>query len=209
MAFKAGQYLEIVLPTGKRCPFSIANSPWEPDRIELHIRPSPESEDSRQIEKLLIPGGELEIYFPLGKCYIEEVPQRSLLLIAASTGITQMKSMLEHLLEAGVTEPVFLYWGVLVAEDLYLDDQFRKLESAHPLFHYIPVVSEPHKSTGWRGRTGLLADAVLADFDELNSLTIYVSGGPAMVYTTLDLFVASGMQRQNMHSDIFDISPRP
>ncbi len=206
--FKAGQYLEIVLPTGRRCPFSIANSPKQSGRIELHIRPSPGSDDSQQIEKLLVTGSKLEIWLPMGNCYIDKTPEKPLVLLAASTGITQMKSILEYLLETDLIHPVFLYWGVLEADDLYLDDQFRNLDNIHSLFHYIPVVSEPINSPGWHGRTGLLADAALADFNELSNLTIYVSGGPAMVYATLDSFTARGMPYQNMHSDIFNLSPR-
>ena len=205
--FKAGQYLEVVLPQ-KKCPFSIANAPELEGLIELHVRPTPDSEDSVQIEKLLDDRSELIIEIPKGDTFVTGAPANPLILIAASTGITQMKSICEHLMATGLTQPVYLYWGVLAEKDIYLADMCRRWEAEHPLFHFIPVVSDPSTSPGWQGRTGLVGHAVLEDFDTLDNVTVYVSGGPAMVYATLDAFVERGMPESNMHSDIFSYAPR-
>ncbi|MDZ7684412.1 MAG: hypothetical protein U5O39_04915 [Gammaproteobacteria bacterium] len=149
--FKAGQYLEIALPE-KNCPFSIASAPEVKDQVELHVRPTPESSDSVQIEALLDSASELTIEIPKGDCYIETAPDTPLYLIAASTGITQMKSIIEHLLPSGLPHPVWLYWGVLSAEDLYLADRCRQWESRDPNFHFVPVVSDrQHRRTGPAG----------------------------------------------------------
>ena len=67
--FRAGQYLQMILPH-KKCPFSIANSPHLKNQIELHIRPTPDSEDSTVIEELLDNAREIEIEAPLGDCFI-------------------------------------------------------------------------------------------------------------------------------------------
>lgn len=205
--FKAGQYLEIVLPR-KKCPFSIANAPELEGLIELHVRPTPDSEDSDEIERLLDSRQDLEIELPKGDCFVEAAPDRPLILIAASTGITQMKSICEHLMVSGLTQPLHLYWGVPAAKDLYLSTLCESWEKAHPDFRYIPVVSDPSTSPQWQGRTGLVGHAVLEDFEDLGNVTVYVSGGPAMVYATLDAFVERGMPEERMHSDIFSYAPR-
>jgi CDP-4-dehydro-6-deoxyglucose reductase len=150
----------------------------------------------------------MEIELPKGECFLETAPLNPLVLMAASTGVTQMKSILEHLLQQELQYPVYLYWGALVKDDLYLDEFFRSWTRAYPLLHYVPVVSEPEKSPGWRGRTGLLPEAVLQDFADLNDKTFYVSGSPGMVYATLDSFMSKGMPRQNMYSDMFSLAPR-
>lgn len=205
--FNAGQYLEIVLPQ-KKCPFSIANAPELEGLIELHVRPTPDSEDSVQIEQLLDEKRDIEIEIPKGDTFVTDAPANPLILIAASTGITQMKSICEHLMANGLTQPVYLYWGVLAEKDIYLADMCRQWEADNPLFHFIPVVSDPATSPGWQGRIGLVGHAVLEDFDALDNVTVYVSGGPAMVYATLDAFVERGMPEPNMHSDIFSYAPR-
>ncbi|MGI9322374.1 MAG: FAD-binding oxidoreductase, partial [Pseudomonadales bacterium] len=94
--FKAGQYLQLVLPH-KKCPFSIASSPRITSQIELHVRPTPGSEDSVAIEKALDGATSLTVELPLGDCFITQTPTNPLLLLAASTGVTQMKSIIEFL----------------------------------------------------------------------------------------------------------------
>lgn len=205
--FKAGQYLQLILPN-KKCPFSIASSPHLKDRIELHVKPTPDSEDSAAVEALLDTATEIEIEVPLGDCFITTPPGNTLILIAASTGITQMKSIIEYLEPGGFEYPVHLYWGVLSDKDLYLAELCETWQGEYTNFSFTPVVSEPDTSPAWKGRTGLVGNAVLQDFDSLENVTVYVSGGPAMVYATLDAFVEKGMPEENMFSDIFSYAPR-
>tara|TARA_B100000579_G_scaffold416134_1_gene411392 strand:+ start:32 stop:748 length:717 start_codon:yes stop_codon:yes gene_type:complete len=207
LCFKAGQYLEIILPNN-RYPFSIANPPHQNKTLELHIRPTPQSKDSLEIEKLFNQSKDIYIEAPMGKCFLEDSPKESLLLIAASTGVTQMKSIFEYLRHIGHVGDVFLYWGVLSESDLYLDELCKSWEDENKNFRYIPVISEPETSPNWQGRTGLVSDAVLQDFKTLQDLLIYVSGGPDMVYATRDAFKPRGLIEKNMLSDMFSYSPR-
>lgn len=207
--FKAGQYLDIILPLGEKCSFSIASPPAISNQLELHIRPTPGSADSEQIDELLRTAAVIAIEAPKGECYLETAPENSLILMAASTGISQMKSILEHIFARQLTHPVYLYWGVLVDDDLYMDESCRDWMEKISMFNYVPVVSEPENCPAWTGRTGLLPEAVLQDFPVLAEQTVYVGGGPGMVYATLDLFVERGMPEEQVHSDIFSIAPRP
>ena len=207
VSFYAGQYLQVVLP-GKQCPFSIASSPHLRNKLELHIRPTPGSDDSTLVEALLDSATEIEIQVPLGDCFLHEQPGNTLVLLAASTGITQMKSIIEFLEPDGFDHPVYLYWGVLSNRDLYLSGLFESWEAKHDNLHFIPVVSEPDRSPDWTGRTGLVGEAALQDLDDVSDVTVFVSGGPAMVYATLDAFVERGMPEENMKSDIFSYAPR-
>ena len=208
ISFRAGQYLQMVLPD-RKCPFSIANSPHLKNQIELHIRPTPDSEDSTAIEELLDNAREIEIEVPLGDCFVTSPPDNTLILVAASTGITQMKSIIEYLEPDGFKHPVHLYWGVVCDRDLYLTSLCESWESKHSNFHFVPVVSEPDTSPNWAGRTGLVGVEALNDFEDVSDVTVYVSGGPGMVYSTLDAFVERGMPQAGMHSDIFSFAPRP
>ncbi|MNR51902.1 CDP-6-deoxy-L-threo-D-glycero-4-hexulose-3-dehydrase reductase [compost metagenome] len=67
------------------------------------------------------------------------------------------------------------------------------------------VVSE---QGDWKGRRGLLHEAVCEDFPDLKSLRVYASGSPAMVYATLDALVAAGMDAHQMRADVFAYAPR-
>ena len=197
----------MILPD-RKCPFSIASAPGAKNLIELHVKPTPNSEDSVAIEKLLDTAKYMDIEIPKGECFVIDKPAGPLLLLAASTGITQMKSIIEQILPGGLTESVFLYWGVMNDRDLYLDDLCESWVQRHENFHYVPVISEPETSPTWTGKTGLVGEVALQDLGDVSNFTVYVSGSSAMVYATLDMFVESGLPRENMHSDIFSYAPR-
>lgn len=207
IVFHAGQYLEVVSEQ-KRFPFSIASAPANQQQLELHIRPTPNSEDSDVFEALLDSSTTLTIDAPKGKCFIDTAPDKPMLLLAASTGVTQMKSIIEHLLDKGLTHPTYLYWGVVSDKDLYLTDLCQSWSARDSQFHFVPVVSEPETSPNWKGKTGLVGNAALEDFDDLANLNVIVGGSPNMVYATLDMFVARGLPEPNMMSDVFDYAPR-
>jgi|TARA_B100001971_G_scaffold206254_1_gene224768 CDP-4-dehydro-6-deoxyglucose reductase len=202
LEFKAGQYLEIILPSGKHCPFSIACAPANAEHLELHIRPTPGSDDSSQIEDLIRKPGCFEINAPKGDCIIDHVPDQPLLLLAASTGITQMKSLLEFLFDGEISKPISLYWGIVAPDDLYLHDLCVKWTSKFPLFSYTPVLSEPEESPTWDGATGLLADAVVTEVSDLSNHLAYISGGPAMVQATAKVLLDNGLPIDNIRSDL-------
>jgi CDP-4-dehydro-6-deoxyglucose reductase len=203
--FQAGQYLEVV-SAEKRYPFSIASAPGK--QLELHIKPTPNSPDSERFEALLDNSVELTIDLPKGKCFIDSAPAQPLLMLAAATGISQMKSIIEHLLPRGLVHPTYLYWGVVSDKDLYLTSLCETWAAQDSNFHFVPVVSEPENSPNWTGKTGLVGHAALEDFSDISNLSVIVGGSPNMVYATLDLFVARGLPKSNMDSDVFDYAPR-
>jgi len=215
--FHAGQYLEIVL-SDRHCPFSIASRPNDDNRLELHIRPTESSEDSDLIEHLLDTAHAVDIQLPMGKCFIDALPNGPVLLIAASTGVTQMKSIIEHLQGTGFSHEIFLYWGVLKEEDIYLNALCKNWSEANRKFFFAPVISEPALSPSWTGRTGLVGKIALdelfgtseAKFSpwDMSNFSVYISGGAAMVYATLDMFVAKGLPKENIFSDMFSLAPR-
>ena len=88
-----------------------------------------------------------------------------------------------------------------------MGDLCHEWHERDPNFHYIPVVSDPNSSPNWTGRTGLVGEAALEDFEDLN-LNVIVGGSPGMVYGTLDMFLARGFEEANMQSDVFSYAPR-
>lgn len=202
-AFYAGQYL--MLTVGDCAfPFSIANAPGA-GHLELHIKATENSTDSALIEQFLDDHpSSVTIDYPLGNCFLNRVPERSVILIAAATGITQIKSLFDWLIAQQFAHKVHLYWGVVTPEDLYLDSYFEA--ATGPEVSYTPVVSSNH--INWAGRTGLVGEVVRHDLHNLNDHLIFVSGSPGMVYGTLDLFTAAGFDPKNMRSDVFDYAPR-
>jgi len=67
----------------------------------------------------------------------------------------------------------------------------------------VPVVSEPTPEDGWSGRTGLVHEAMLADFPSLSGNEVYLCGSVRMVETAVPAFIAHGLDESFCFSDAF------
>lgn len=203
--FYAGQYLQLIV-ADQRFPFSIASAP-QTNQLELHIKPTEGSADSLMVEQYLNEKpASVDFTYPHGNCYVDGVPERSVILIAAATGVTQMRSIALWLLAQPEAPTVSLFWGTLTPEELYLSDEFESLAASNHRFQYCPVVSQG--SSAWRGRQGLVVNAAIEDCEDLSSADIYISGSPTMVYGTLDRLVEQGVDADRVSADVFDYAPR-
>jgi CDP-4-dehydro-6-deoxyglucose reductase/3-phenylpropionate/trans-cinnamate dioxygenase ferredoxin reductase subunit len=176
--FKAGQYLQILLADGDRRNFSMANPTRDNDGAELHIRHVPGGKFSTGTLAKLSPGDPVQIEAPYGDFYLRPT-ERPVILLASGTGFAPIKSMIQTAIIAGNRRPMHLYWGARKREDIYLLDLPTRWAERLPWLSFTPVLSEP--SSSWRGRTGLVHDAVLEDCGDLVSFDIYACGNPLMV----------------------------
>ena len=148
----------------------------------------------------------LRLRLPLGNTTLHRLEHaKTLIMIAASTGISQMIAMLQALITAGDERPVFVYWGARLVRDLYLHDEMKTLVMRHPNCRYIAIVSDQPE---WPARKGLVHRAVLDDRNDFKDTAIIVGGSPAMVYATYDDFIAAGIDAGQIISDVFDYAPR-
>ncbi|QEW05183.1 NAD(P)H-flavin reductase [Nitrincola iocasae] len=208
--FSAGQYLELFLPDGRSAFFSIASAPEQADELELHIRHMPDSEMNCALVAHLEQASEVELSMAMGQCHLSAAAlstERTLVFVAGSTGFAQIKSMVEHLLANQVTQPIHVFWGGRIADDLYLDDLARQWANDYSNLHYTAVVSEPNAS--WLGERGLLPDIVAADIQAPAETDIYACGSPGMVYALVDALEAKGISERQIHADVFAYAPRP
>ena len=212
VSYYAGQYLEIVMPDGQQAAFSIGSAPEAGRNLELHVRHASEGKLSTAILTHLQHSKNVEVELPKGDCFLQAAniaKDQTIILAAASTGFSQVKSMMEHLLASGVKNPIHIYWGARVAADLYLPELPKQWAAENDNVTYHPVVSEPGDSCGWTGRVDLLPDAIKHDFATLDNVEVYASGSPPMVYALLDACEEKGLQKVQMHSDVFAYAPRP
>lgn len=206
--FSAGQYIQILLEDGQRRAFSFANPPHRSERIELHVRRIPGGRFTGHVFEGMRVGDPLRFEGPFGRFTLRE-GERPLLFVAGATGFAPVKSILEDAFQRGVRRPLHLYWGVRRPDDLYLQDLVRGWERQHPQFHYVPVVSEPAPEDAWSGRTGLVHEALLADFPQLAGYEMYVCGSVRMVDTAVRDFLARGLDEQSCFSDAFTPAAQP
>jgi len=205
LQFLAGQYMDILLPGGKRRAFSIASSPSEAGWLELHVRYVDGGGFTGHVFGGMRPGEILRLEGPLGMFFVRLASPRPILMMGGGTGFAPLKAMIEDLIHAGDQRPIRLYWGVRTERDLYARALIEDFARRHPDFDFVPVLSEPE--SGWRGRNGFVHEALIADYPDLSPWEIYMSGPPAMVHAARKAFLAAGGSEDHLHYDSFDFAP--
>lgn len=202
----AGQYLDVLLPGGKRRAFSIANAPHLGPEIELHVRHVAGGDFTRFVFDELKPGTVLRVEGPLGTFVPREDSERPLLLVAGGTGFAPIKALIEHFLHLGSRRTMHLYWGARSAPELYLPGLPQQwLREARQL-RFVAVISNVETAAGLRA--GLVHEAVLEDHhSDLSAFDVYMSGPPALIDAGRRSFVQAGLPEERLYYDSFDYAP--
>ncbi len=199
-AFRAGQYIDILLADGQRRSFSIANAPHDAGHLELHVRRIDGGRFTGHVFETMLEKEILRFEGPLGSFFLREDSNRPMVMVAGGTGFAPIKGIVEHAIRLGLQRPITLYWGARKREGLYLDDLARSWESALPDLRYIPVLSDEP----WEGRGGLVHQAVLEDFADLSGHEVYACGAPAMIDAARAGFCAErGLPEDAFFADAF------
>lgn len=206
--FYAGQYINVLLDDGEKRSFSFANPPHEKDMLELHIRRIEGGRYTTHVFTAMKPGDVVRFEGPLGAFFLREESDKPVIFVAGATGFAPVKSMLEHAFHVGVKRPMFLYWGARTLADLYLRELPERWAREHANFTFVPVLSEPRPEDHWSGRTGLVHEAILADFPDLSGHQVYACGSVAMVQSAHPAFLAQGLSEHDCYSDAFLTTPR-
>jgi CDP-4-dehydro-6-deoxyglucose reductase len=205
LQFLAGQYLEILLPDGKRRAFSIASSPQSEDIIELHVRHVEGGGFTSWVFDALQVHDILRLEAPLGTFFVRnDAPQRPMIMVGGGTGFAPLKSMIEDLLAHGDTRPLHLFWGARTAPELYLHDQALRWARQHSNISFTSALSETDEALEGDSFNGLVHEAVLRAYPDLSGYDIYISGPPAMVETGRDAFIGHGADKRRIYFDSFE-----
>ncbi|MDJ0025925.1 2Fe-2S iron-sulfur cluster-binding protein [Gordonia alkanivorans] len=180
LEFTAGQYVELAVPgTLATRPYSMANPPSEPDRLEFHIRRQPGglATEGWIFESLGI-GDPVTMSGPWGDfCYEPEESGVGLVLLAGGTGLAPLKAITRAALQDDPEREIHVYHGVRTRAELYDVDFWEGLSSTYPGVRYIPCLSREQ----WSGRTGYVGDAMMEDLPSCRNHAAYLCGPPAMV----------------------------
>jgi len=202
LPFLAGQYIDFLLRDGARRSLSMANPPHDDARLQLHLRnyggPFSRLVFDKMKEKDIV-----RFEGPFGTFFLREESSKPVILVASGTGFAPVKAIVEHALHQGTHRPMTLYWGCRVRADLYLNDLAEGWQREGRL-RYVPVLSDAPAADNWKGRTGLVHRAVMADFPDLSGYQVYACGAPPMVDAALrDFTEQCRLPREEFFSDSF------
>ncbi|HEX4330691.1 MAG TPA: CDP-6-deoxy-delta-3,4-glucoseen reductase [Usitatibacter sp.] len=211
LQFLAGQYIDILLKSGKRRSFSMANPPHNDQLIELHVRKSPGGAFSSYVFDEMKERAILRFEGPLGTFYLRNDDSgKPLIFVAGGTGFAPIKAIVEHAFHHADDRPMVLYWGVRSKKDLYMPELPIGWQREHPNFTYIPVLSDPLPEDEWAGRTGFVHQAVLDDFTDLSGYQVYACGAAGMTDVARQTFVEERrLPEDEFYCDAFTPSVDP
>jgi CDP-4-dehydro-6-deoxyglucose reductase len=203
LQFLAGQYVDILLPGGKRRAFSIASPPSSAEELELHIRHVDGGDFTGFVFDVLKVRDILRLEGPLGTFFIRHSePARPMILMGGGTGFAPLKSMIEDLLSLGDRRPLHLFWGARTEAELYNEELPLAWQAEHDHISYSTALSEAGDS---RGRfAGLVHEAVLDSYPDLSGHDVYMSGPPAMIDAARQAFTGNGLPEEQLFYDSFE-----
>ncbi len=211
LQFLAGQYIDIILKNGIRRSFSLANAPHDDELLQLHVRNYSGGTFAEHVFTQMKEKDILRFEGPFGTFFLREDSDKPIIFVASGTGFAPVKSILEHVFyvrnQRGHERQMVLYWGNRSRADLYMAELAGSWQQQHDNFTFIPVLSES-PAGDWSGRTGLVHEAVLQDFDDLAGYQVYACGTPAMVEAAhRDFTTLRNLPENEFFSDAFTPSP--
>ncbi|MBP8224066.1 MAG: NAD(P)H-flavin reductase, partial [Aeromonas sp.] len=119
-------------------------------------------------------------------------------------GYSYARALLQYLMDTEMNRPVYLYWGVRHESQLYEGAEVETWSQEYNNLHFIPIVEHPEN--GWKGRTGMVHEAVLADFASLDQYDIYVAGRFEMAAVVRQTLHLRGVQDEHLFGDAYQYS---
>jgi CDP-4-dehydro-6-deoxyglucose reductase len=221
--FEAGQYLDVILPGGRRRSFSIVSPPHDARPLELHVRRVQGGEFTERLFHEDTANSLLTIEGPLGQFTYRphivessatedrptpappEISAPPMLLIGGGTGIAPLLSILRHVIDNRFERDMTLYWGVRAENDLYAQSTLEALSRRAAHLKVVPVLSEA--TPAWAGLTGFVHEAALQGIENLASFEVYAAGPPAMIAAVRREYDLRGADRSRLYFDSFDYAP--
>lgn len=207
LQYLAGQYVELILRDGTRRSYSMACAPQQAGPLELHVRHLPGGRFTDALFGASQPSLKerdiLRLEGPMGTFFLREDRSCPIVLLASGTGFAPIKAIVEQMRATGIERPTTLYWGGRRPHDLYMSGLCEQWAAEIPHLRYVPVVSDALAEDDWRGRTGYVHRAVMADFPDLSGHQVYACGAPAMVDAARRDFVRCGLPESEFYADAF------
>lgn len=199
--FAAGQYVDVILRDGSRRSYSMANAPDDSGVIEWHVRAMPGGRFSCHAYEALKARDLLRIEGPFGNFHLSS-SRLPVILLASGTGYAPIAAILKSHGAELAARGGYLYWGARRREDIYAWEEAQALCARFGNVHFVPVLSDP--AGDWLGRSGLVHEAVLQDFQDLSGHEVYACGNPLMVDSARAAFVRErGLPATAFFSDAF------
>jgi ferredoxin-NADP reductase len=139
---------------------------------------------------------------PYGRFYFDEALHKSIVLIAAGSGITPMISMLCYIDDLELATPVTLLYCVRTGADIIFENELSRLSRSLPNFRYELCLSRPE--TTWRGRSGRLTEEFVSRIvTDMDSPTFFLCGPKGFMDNARHVLMTLGVTQDRILQESF------
>jgi ferredoxin-NADP reductase len=202
---KPGQFLTFQWTIdGQRVPrsYTISSSPVHENYVEITPKRIENGCVSVFLNERATPGLSVEASGPYGRFYFDETLHKSIVLIAAGSGITPMISMLRYIDDLELATPVTLLYCVRTSADIIFEIELARLSRSLPNFKYEVYLSRPDPT--WEGRSGRLSEEfVTRNVTDLNAPTFFLCGPKGFMDNARQILSTLGVNQDRILQESF------
>jgi ferredoxin-NADP reductase len=187
--------------------YTISSSPNHTDYVEITPKRTENGRVSVFLNEIAKPGLLVEARGPYGSFYFDEILHKSIVLIAAGSGITPMISMLRYIDDLKLSTPVTLLYCVRTTADIIFQNELARLGSSLPNFNYEVCLSRPDPN--WRGHSGRLSGKFVSQHVmDLDSPTFFLCGPKGFMDNARQILSSLGVGPDRILQESFGESKR-
>src|SRR5580658_6417548 len=202
---RPGQFLTFQWTVdGRRVPrsYTISSSPVHENYVEITPKRMENGCVSVFLNERAKPGLAVEANGPYGRFYFDETLHKSIVFIAAGSGITPMISMLRYLDDLELATPVTLLYCARTAADVIFEIELVRLSRSLPNFKYEVYLSRPDPT--WEGRSGRLSEEfVTRNVTDLNAPTFFPCGPKGFMDNARQILSTLGVNQDRILQESF------
>jgi NAD(P)H-flavin reductase/hemoglobin-like flavoprotein len=200
LEFLPGQSVAVETPARPRLwrYYSMANAPRADGSMEFHIRLIDGGAVSMALTSGTKAGADLKLGPPVGALRLDSASNRDIVMVAGSTGLAPLKSMLEQVASLPQPPRVCLFFGARNADSLYDLPSLEKMAAQQPWLTVVPVVTRDRFS----GHTGSLPD-VVSGYGDWTHHDVYLAGPTEMTQDTASRLAAAGTPGDQIYVEDF------
>ena len=187
--------------------YTVSSSPVHENYVEITPKRMDRGCVSVFLNERAEPGLAVEASGPYGQFYFDERLHKSIVLIAAGSGITPMISMLRYINDLEFATPVTLLYCVRTCRDIIFENELVMLSRSLPNFKYEVCLSRPDPT--WKGRSGRLTEELVSkSVTDLDSHTFFLCGPKGFMDNARQILSTLGVNQDRILQESFGESKR-
>jgi ferredoxin-NADP reductase len=152
-------------------------------------------------------GMTVEAAGPFGQFYLDERKHRSIVLLAAGSGITPMMAMLRYIDDLCLDTTATLLYCVRTNSDIIFERELEQLQSRLQNFQYHVTLSQPHAH--WAGPRGHVSrEFIESTVNDLAAQHFFLCGPPAFMDASRVILMGLGVKPERITQESFG-APAP